>query len=72
MERVTLQLTDLACPSCAQKIGEVLGKQKGIARAEVLFTTSKVKVEYDPAAISVEDMEKVIARLGYRVVRRQA
>lgn len=70
MTEVTLRLTDLACPNCAQKIGEILEKQKGVEKASVSFATSKVKVLYDPELISLDTIEKVVARTGYRVVER--
>lgn len=70
MTEVTLRLQDLACPDCAQKIGQILQRQKGVKNATVSFATSKVKVEFDPAVISIETFEKTIGRTGYRVIER--
>ncbi len=70
MQETTLQLSDLACPTCAETIGRVLKRQKGIGEAIVAFATSRVKVTYDPSTISLEAIERVINKTGYRVIGR--
>ena len=61
----TLQLEPISCPSCIQKINKALMQQKGVASAEVLFNSSKVKVSFDESLISVEEIQSVIKNLGY-------
>ncbi len=70
MKELTLQLGDLACPTCAQTIGQILKKQKGVQDASVAFTTSRVKVTYDPEVITIEQIEKAIEKTGYKVQAR--
>ncbi|MGI6597003.1 MAG: heavy-metal-associated domain-containing protein [bacterium] len=70
MQELTLQLGDLACPSCAQTIGQILKRQKGVQDAAVAFTTSRVKVTYDPEVITIEQIEKAIEKTGYKVQAR--
>jgi copper chaperone CopZ len=70
MQEATLQLTNLSCPSCAETIGQVLKRQKGVEDATVAFTTSRVKVTYDPAVITLDAIEKTIGRTGYKVTSR--
>ncbi|NMA54706.1 MAG: heavy-metal-associated domain-containing protein [Firmicutes bacterium] len=70
MKEVTLQLTDLACPSCAQTISQVLKRQRGVADATVAFTSSRVKVSYDLEAITLEQLEQAIEKTGYKVQAR--
>ena len=53
MQEASLQLTSLSCPSCAETIGQVLKRQKGVEDATVTFATSRVKVTYDPSVISL-------------------
>jgi copper chaperone CopZ len=67
MQELTLQLGDLACPSCAQTIGQILKRQKGVQDAAVAFTTSRVKVTFDPEVITIEQIEKAIEKTGYKV-----
>lgn len=66
-KKVIMQLENLSCPDCAMKIGMVLKNSKGVSNAEVLYTSSKVKVVYDPAATKVENLVKLIESLGYGV-----
>lgn len=70
MQELTLQLGDLACPSCAQTIGQILKRQKGVQNAAVAFTTSRVKVTFDPEVITIEQIEKAIEKTGYKVQAR--
>jgi copper chaperone CopZ len=49
------------------KIAMVLRNSKGVSGAEVLYTTSKVKIDYDPAVAKVDDFVKLIEKLGYGV-----
>ncbi len=70
MQETTLQLTNLSCPSCAETIGQVLKRQKGIKDATVAFTSSRVKVTYDPTVITLDAIEKAIGKTGYKVISR--
>ena len=70
MQEITLQLSNLSCPSCAETIGQILKRQKGVADAKVTFATSRVKVTYDSAVISLDALEKVIGKTGYKVIAR--
>lgn len=60
-------LENLSCPDCAMKIGAALKHSKGVFDAEVLYTTSKVRVVYDPKLTKVENFVKIIEDIGYGV-----
>lgn len=66
-KKVVMMLENLSCPDCAMKIGMVLKRSKGVSDAEVLYTTSKVRVIYDPAVTKVENLVKIIEDIGYGV-----
>ena len=38
---------------------------------KVMFNSSKVKVQYDGAKLSIGDIEAAIGRLGYKVLKSQ-
>lgn len=38
---------------------------------KVLFNSSKVRVEFDDEKVSIEDIENVIDKLGYEVLKSQ-
>ena len=69
MKRATLQLETLTCPSCLQKIENATKKLDGVdaESIKVLFNASKVRMNFDEAVISIEEIEKAIQSLGYAV-----
>lgn len=67
MEKIVYYLEELACPDCAEKIGQILEKQKGIHQAKIIYATGKAKIQYDPQQITEEEIKKVIAMTGYKV-----
>jgi copper-transporting P-type ATPase V len=56
----------MTCGSCAARIQRVLGRQPGVASAEVNFATSKARVAPD-GAVDVEDLQTAVERIGYRI-----
>ncbi len=66
-KKVVLMLENLSCPDCAMKIGAALKHSKGVLDAEVLYTTSKVRVIYDPTLTRVENFVRIIEDIGYDV-----
>ncbi len=73
MKKATIQLETLTCPSCALKIEGAVKALDGVAKesVQVLFNSSKVKLDFDETKLSVEDIEKAITALGYEVKKSQ-
>ena len=71
MQKATIQLETLSCPSCLQKIENAMKGLNGIDKdsVKVLFNPSKVKVDFDSASLSIETIEKAIQDLGYPVIK---
>ena len=69
MQNAQIQLETLTCPSCLQKIENGVSKLNGIDKdsLKVMFNASRVRVNFDEDAISIEDIEKSIEDLGYEV-----
>jgi copper chaperone len=69
MQKATIQLEPLACPSCMQKIENAVKTVDGIDEGSlsVLFNASKVKVNFDEEKTSIEDIENAITKMGYEV-----
>ena len=69
MQKANIQLETLTCPSCLQKIEGAVGGLNGIDKdsLKVMFNASKVKVNFDGNAISIDEIEKGIQDLGYEV-----
>lgn len=67
MRKVVIQLDPVTCPSCIKKIEGAVTKMDGVETAKVLFNSSKVKVDFDDAQISGDEISEVIQKLGYGV-----
>ena len=65
----TIQMEELVCPMCAQKIETALRKAPGVISAPVLYNASTAKVEIDDTQTSLEELMRVITALGYEIVR---
>ena len=73
MQKATIQLETLTCPSCMQKIENALKGLDGVSQESlrVLFNSSKVKLDFDDAKTSIEAIEETITKLGYEVKKSQ-
>ena len=73
MQKATIQLETLTCPSCMQKIENGVKSLDGVNKnnIKVLFNSSKVKVEYDDEKVSIKDIENAIDKLGYEFIKSQ-
>ncbi|HLS61645.1 MAG TPA: heavy-metal-associated domain-containing protein [Virgibacillus sp.] len=71
MQKATINLESLSCPSCLQKIESALKGLNGIEKdsVEVLFNSSRVRTNFDPESVTIEEIEKAIEDLGYPVIR---
>lgn len=67
MNKIVLQLDELSCPSCLQKIQSALDKQVGITNVKVLFNAAKVKADFDSDKISADKVADAVTNLGYDV-----
>lgn len=65
----TIQMEELVCPMCAQKIEKALQKTEGVQSAEVLYNASKAKVEFDETQTTLDHLKEIITSLGYVVIR---
>ncbi|WP_192986624.1 heavy-metal-associated domain-containing protein [Carnobacterium mobile] len=71
MEKAVLQLEALSCPSCMQKIEAAVKSVNGVDKnsIKVLFNSSKVKIDFDAAVTSIEDIQQAIENVGYPVLK---
>lgn len=69
MQKATIQLETLTCPSCMLKIEGALKTVDGIDKESinVSFNTSKVKLNFDDGKTSINDIENAITKFGYEV-----
>lgn len=73
MQKATIQLETLTCPSCMVKIENAVKALAGVDKASVnvLFNSSKVKLNFDEEKLTIETIENAITALGYEVKKTQ-
>lgn len=73
MQKAIIQLETLTCPSCAQKIEKAVKSLEGVDKesVNVLFNSSKVKLNFEDEKLTIENIEKAITTLGYEVKKSQ-
>lgn len=64
----SIQMEELVCPMCAQKIESALQKAPGVRSASVFYNASKARVEFDEDTITLDALKKIITDLGYVVI----
>ena len=64
----SIQMEELVCPMCAQKIETALKKAPGVRSVSVLYNASKAKVEFDEETTNLDALKKIITDLGYVVI----
>ena len=73
MQKATIQLETLTCPSCVMKIESATKTLEGVDKdsVKVLFNSSKLKFDFDEEKVKIEDVENAIKKLGYEVKKSQ-
>lgn len=66
-----LQLIGMYCAACATKIEKVVSKMPGVNQANVNFALETARVEFNPAEVSLSDIQQRVEKLGYQAVSKQ-
>jgi len=64
-KKLAMGITGMHCAACAANSEKALKKLDGISSASVNIASETGTVEYDPARVSVNDIEKAIKDAGY-------
>ncbi|MGH2674962.1 MAG: heavy metal translocating P-type ATPase [Actinomycetota bacterium] len=56
-----------ACPACLRTIESTLGAVPGVAQVRTDVASERVGVEFEPAKVSLEELQEAVASAGYRV-----
>lgn len=70
-ETVDLQLIGMYCAACAAKIEKVVSRMPGVSVANVNFAMETARVEYNPAEVSLGDIQQRVEKLGYQAVSKR-
>src|SRR3990172_3108076 len=67
VKEIALPVAGMTCAACVNKVERVLRGLPGVAGARVNLAAAKAGVEYDPAAVSLAELERAITDIGYQV-----
>src|SRR5690625_1474016 len=68
MEKSVLKISSMTCTACATRIEKGLNKVPGVVNTNVNVAMERATVEYDKSKINVQDLEKKISDIGYKVI----
>lgn len=71
MKKAVFIMEPFSCPSCIKKIESALSRAKGVQEVKVLFHSGKVRVQFDEALTSADELQEIIEKLGYPVLRQK-
>ena len=67
IERATLTAPDISCEHCVATITKAVGGLTGVSTVAADEQTKQVRVEYDPARVSLAQIEATLDDEGYPV-----
>jgi cation-transporting ATPase V len=65
-DQLDFEVEGMTCGSCAVRVQRVLGRQPGVASAEVNFATGKARVASE-GPVEVGGLQAAVERIGYRI-----
>jgi len=66
LNHLELRIKGMTCAACSSRVEKKLNRTDGIVKAAVNLATEKAVIEYNGESIVPQEIEKVIADLGYR------
>lgn len=67
MEQVTLRVSGMHCDGCESRVEKALGRLDGVRRASADHSSGEVRVAFEPARTSAQELRDCIERAGYAV-----
>jgi copper-(or silver)-translocating P-type ATPase len=62
----------MSCAACAARIEKGLSRLDGVKSANVNLSLERATVEYDDSVTNRDELEKVVTKLGYSVIKEKA
>jgi len=66
-EKTTIVVGGMHCDNCVNKVQSALVELKGVKKSSVDLGKSEAEITYDPTVVKLEDLETVIAGIGFTV-----
>jgi len=61
----TLNILGLDCPDCARKLEQAIERLPGVTRVNLVFTSGKMNVSFDPGVTSLDKVTGMVKTMGY-------
>lgn len=68
MEKVLLQINEIKCQGCVNKITKALKKIKGINKLDINLETKTADIEFNPTKVDKESIKDVVRSLDYNPI----
>lgn len=68
VETLVLPIGGMTCASCVSHVERALQRLPGVEKAAVNLATEKATVSFVPGVVSLEDLKKAVADVGYEVL----
>jgi copper chaperone len=68
-QETVLSVPDISCEHCVKTINGALGALPGIESVNTDIPTHSVQLRYDPAQVSMEQIEATLDDAGYSVAK---
>lgn len=69
VQELTLSVPDISCEHCVKTINGALGNQPGVEMVQTDIPTRTVHLCFDPAQLSLEQIEAVLDDAGYVIAK---
>ncbi|WP_026679264.1 heavy metal translocating P-type ATPase [Fictibacillus gelatini] len=70
-EKVELDIEGMTCAACSARIEKGLKRMSGVSNAAINLAGETGIIEYDPAAVTVDELLAKIEKLGYKGILKQ-
>jgi Cd2+/Zn2+-exporting ATPase len=71
LERQKVRIEGLHCIDCVENVEERISNLPGVKSISLSFATGSMEVEYDSRRISLEEIHRMIKRLGYGFLKEE-
>ncbi len=71
MHKESIKIAGMSCAACAARIEKGLKQVAGVESVNVNLALERATVEYDEKAVAREQIDQVVQKLGYEVIREK-